>query len=101
MSAHKRHPLFENRRISGDSFDLERLEFDESVSHDLCDEAIIFYIVGYIAKCLSKEQKCIDCVEVTSPGRIPVQRVRDRKGPQGTQDYGERDKYSSEDEDKT
>ena len=43
---------------------------DDSV---LCDDkkAILYYIAGYISKSLSK-QACIQCNELLSPGKVPI-----------------------------
>ncbi len=40
------------------------------------EKSILYYIAGYIAKCLAKE-KCEDCNELFTPGNVPIKVVFD------------------------
>ena len=52
--------------------ELESFELtDDNVLKD-GEKSILFYIAGYIAKCLAKE-KCSDCNELFTPGKVSIQ----------------------------
>ena len=43
------------------------------------EESAVYYVAGYIAKCLIKKIKCIECIKTISPGRQELYLVPDRE----------------------
>ena len=50
-------------------------QLEDSILTSHKDEAILYYIAGYIARSLMKSTVCQDCHEVVSPGKVDVQPV--------------------------
>ena len=53
--------------------EVSTFQLEDSILTSHRDEAILYYIAGYIARSLMKSTVCQDCHEVVSPGKVDVQ----------------------------
>ena len=55
--------------------EIEGFEFNNSfwINRDNVDEAITYYIAGYIEKCIMKSTSCASCNKIVSDGKELIQ----------------------------